>query len=288
MKTKTRRTGKGRRVRVAKAIPIPAHPFVQHSFEGKVEFLDGSGVPMVLMTREAYSQMWHFVDLAAEEVSWLGTARITPYGNYLIEEVFLLEQQVSATETELSSEGQAKLAQHLMDTRPDGVEAVNKLRFWGHSHVRMRTSPSHQDEQQMQKLQENGCPWFIRGILNKLGRMEFTIYLWAAGVKITDVPWAIYERVDASMRAGIEAEFQEKVSRATYTPHAIPMGAEGAGGYVSLANALALQESRERRKGILGTAVDQGGTVTLGGRHYDDRTRFADDGKEDDEVSHVG
>lgn len=208
--------GKVRRFRRIKTPPVPAQPFAQHPFGGKIEFLNGGGIPTVFMTREVYSRMWHFVDIASEEVSWLGTVRMTKYGNYLIEEVFLLDQEVSATQTELSGEGQAQLAQHLIETRPDGVETANRLRFWGHSHVRMGTSPSGQDEQQMEKFQENGCAWFIRGILNKLGRMEFTIFLWEAGVKIIDVPWAIYEHVDESIRAEIEADFKAKVTRTVY------------------------------------------------------------------------
>ncbi|MDP1690150.1 MAG: hypothetical protein Q8L52_03045 [bacterium] len=217
MAVKLKRVGRGRAVRRIKSPPVPAQPFVQHSFEKKIEFV-GGGIPMVLITREAYSRMWHYVDIAPKEVGWLGTVRVTPYGNYLIEEVFLPEQEVSFTETELSGEGQAQLAQDLIDTRPDGVEVANRLRFWGHSHVKMGTSPSPEDNKQMTKFRENGCPWFIRGILNKLGRMEFTIFLWGAGVKIVDAPWAICENIDQSMRAGIETEFKKKVSEKTYPP----------------------------------------------------------------------
>ncbi len=205
--------------RVGKTVPPPpTQPFAQHQFKGAIEFLGGNGIPKVLMTREAYSRMWHFVDIADKEVGWLGAVRVTPHGDYLIEEVFLLEQEVSAAQTELSSEGQAKLVQHLIDTRPDGVEVANRILFWGHSHVRMSTTASFQDDKQMEALKESGCPWFIRGIFNKLGRMEFTLYLWEAGVKIVDAPWAIYEHVDGSIRAGIEAEFKEKVSSAPFNP----------------------------------------------------------------------
>mgnify|MGYP001580031306 CR=1 FL=1 len=216
MAVKRKRAGKVYKYRKRKSLPAPAYPFAQHAFGGQVEFLSGGGVPTVFITREAYSRMWHYVDIADEEVGWFGTVRVTKYGNYLIEEVFLGEQEVSAAQTEISGDGLAQIGQNLIDTRPDGVEQASKLFFWGHSHVRMGTSPSGQDEKQMDEFRENGCPWFIRGILNKLGRMEFTIFLWEAGVKIVDVPWAIYEHVDESIRAGIEAEFKAKVTRAVY------------------------------------------------------------------------
>src|SRR3989344_5541461 len=199
--------------------PKPARLFMPHSFANQVEFIDG-GPPMVYMTRDAFSRMWHFVDIADEEVGWLGTVRQTRYGNFLIEEVFLLEQEVSAAQTEISEDGIAKLAQELIETRPDGVDVANSIHFWGHSHVRMGTSPSGQDETQMRHFQQNDCPWFVRGILNKLGRMQFDIFLWDAGVKITDAPWAIYDEfVDQSRRAEMGADFKAKGAARSYASY---------------------------------------------------------------------
>lgn len=218
MTTRKKIAKKSRRVRATTGVRRPAQPFAQHAFEARPEFLNGGGIPTIFMTREVYSRMWHLVDIADEEVGWLGAVRTTPQNDYLIEEVFLLEQEVSATATDLSVDGQAKLAQYLIDNRADGIEIVNRLRFWGHSHVTMETSPSPQDDRQMEQFLENGCSWFVRGILNKRGRMEFTLFLWEARVKIVDVPWAIYERVDESIRSEIEAEFRNKVSRKIYIP----------------------------------------------------------------------
>lgn len=173
---------------------------------------------MVYVMREAYSRMWHYVDIADKEVGWLGTVEKTPSGDFLITEVFLIKQEVSPVNTDLSEEGIAELAQELFDTRTDGFELVNAIRFWGHSHVRMDTSPSGQDNLQMKQFRENGCDWFVRGILNKLGRMEFTVFLFDAGVHITDVPWAIYEPINDHLRAGIEAEFAAKVTEQVWAP----------------------------------------------------------------------
>lgn len=196
----------------------PAPLFMPHLFTNTIQFIDAHP-PMVYMTRDAFSRMWHFVDIADEEVGWLGTVKKTPYGNFLIEEVFLLDQEVSASQTEISEEGIAQLAEELITTRADGVDVANRIRFWGHSHVRMDTFPSGQDEAQMRHFEQNECPWFIRGILNKLGRMQFDIFLWEVGVKITDASWAIYdEHFDQRSRAQIEAEFKAKVTRRPYTP----------------------------------------------------------------------
>jgi len=199
-----------------------ALPFAQHAFEGRIEFMNGAGIPTIFVAPEAYSRMWHFVDIAIGEVSWLGTVALLSHGDYLIEEVFLLKQVVSTGHTELSAEGQAELAQDLLTSRPHGEESVNRLRFWGHSHVNMGTTPSYQDTEQVEQFRENGCPWFIRGILNKKGRIEFTLFLWEAGIVIRDVPWSVYHAVDESMRDGLEAEFKEKVAQEIIVYTALP------------------------------------------------------------------
>lgn len=188
--------------------------FCRHMFEKKIEFDE---TPRVLMTRIALEKMWHYVDIAHTEVSWLGT--VVRHGHdFLIEDVFLAKQEVSMASVELTTEGLAEFAEELFASRPnDGMEIVNKLCFWGHSHVNMGTSASGPDDAQMETFRESGHPFFIRGILNKMGRMEFTIYLYDLGVKINDAEWRVCEPVDENLREEIEAEFKEKVTTKTYT-----------------------------------------------------------------------
>lgn len=200
-----------------------ASAFCQHAFRKGVELL--ADLPSVLVSRAAYNRMWHFVDIADKEVGWLGTVSRLPGGDFLVEEVFLFKQQVAAATCEISADGLAEFATELLSSRPDGMEVINRLCFWGHSHVNMGTSPSGQDESQMSTFRESGHPFFVRGILNKQGRMEFTIFLYESGVKIVDAEWAIHEPVDESIRTEIEAEFKAKVSEKVYcTPSAVLHG----------------------------------------------------------------
>jgi len=190
-----------------------SEPFCRHAFETAIELL--RPLPRVLVSRLAHDKMHHLVDLSKEEIGWLGTC--VPLGNdFLIEDVFLFKQGVNATETEITTEGLAKVGQELIDSRPDGVEICNKLRFWGHSHVRMSTSPSTQDDDQMESFRDSEHDFFIRGILNKDKRMEFTIYLYSQRIKILDAEWLVHEPVDQSLRQEIEAEIKAKVFKKTY------------------------------------------------------------------------
>lgn len=194
-----------------------AKRFAPHDFSTKVEM--ASALPRVFLSRLAYNKMWHYVDIADKEVGWLGAVR-EEGRDFLIEDVFLLKQQVSASETELSTQGLAEFGQELL-SQENGAELCDRIRFWGHSHVNGTTSPSVQDERQMDALRDSGFPYFIRGILNKSGKMEFTIVFYETGVKIVDAEWQLAEEADDALRAGIEAEFKEKVTSHTYAyyPH---------------------------------------------------------------------
>lgn len=196
--------------------PEPALPIVQHAFKNTMECLFDPPTA-VLISKEAYERMWHFVDVADDEVGWLGTVKELPRGGFLIEEVFLLHQEVTGATTEISEEGVSRLADELL-RREDGLEAVNKLRFWGHSHVMMGTSPSYQDERQMDMFRDNDCEWFIRAILNKRGRMEIDIFYFDSQIMFKDVPWIVYNPVTQEIREEILAEFGEKVTKRVYAP----------------------------------------------------------------------
>jgi len=201
--------------------PIRERQLTQHFFRPVLSFLEAR-TPMVWISKRAYLNMCAYVDIAAQEVGWMGSVSRTPGGDFFIEETFLLDQQVHDTETVLSAEAIGNLTMALLDEGPGGLEKVNKLRFWGHSHVRMGTGPSHTDEQTMMRFALEGMPWYVRGIFNKYGRAQFTLYFFENGSYIKDAPWAILNddgrpllvrlpEVDQELRAQIETEFKQKV-----------------------------------------------------------------------------
>ncbi len=190
-----------------------AKKFLPHSFQNRVEL---TNIPRILITRQAYEDMYILVDEVNKEVGWIGTVERAG-SDFLIKEIFLLEQETHVATCEITADGLAEWAQEIMASRPDGMEVVNSLRFWGHSHVNMGTSPSGQDESQMTVFVENGCNYFIRGILNKQGRMEFTLFLYDVGIKISDVEWELYEPVDESRRERWKTEIEAKVKE-KYVP----------------------------------------------------------------------
>jgi hypothetical protein len=169
----------------------PDGPLRPHRAFPRAEMLMES--PRVLITPEAYKRMCLYIEIAPKEVGWLGTVSRRPNGDFLIEQVFLVEQEVTSVETELTVEGREKLVLELLSKGDPGLEQANKLRFWGHSHVRMSTGPSGTDERTMEQFGTEGMPFYIRGIFTKLGRGEFTVYLYEQGYRIIDAPWAVWD-----------------------------------------------------------------------------------------------
>lgn len=192
--------------------------FLAHEFAQK--FVFSGSQPRVLISREAYLDTAILVDEVETEVGWLGL--VSRQGNdFLIEKIFLLKQEVSSVTTELDAGAIAELT--AMVIADGGIEAANKLRFWGHSHVNMGTTPSGQDEAQMAVFQDS-CEWFVRGIFNKGGRAEISLFLWDIGIRIDDVPWEIYDAADERRVTAIRAEIAAKVKTKAYAYHSAQYG----------------------------------------------------------------
>lgn len=146
----------------------------------------------VFISLEAYQRMLLYVDIAQKEVGWLGTVGQLTANDFLIEQVFLLDQIVGDQETVLSADGLSGLMEEMVVNGGDsGFEKANRLRFWGHSHVHMETHPSVTDERTMGRFCGEGHPWYIRGIFNKQGEANFTIYFYDRGYRVTNLPWMI-------------------------------------------------------------------------------------------------
>ena len=189
--------------------------FMPHQFRNEIR-IKGM-IPRILVSKDAYEDMFQLVDIVEKEVGWLGTVEKIE-NDFLIKEVFLFDQKSHHTTCTITEEGLGTWAMQMMDTRPDdGMDIVNAVRFWGHSHVWMGTSPSGQDDQQMAVFSQSCPEFFIRAIMNKAGRMEFTLYLYEAGIEIHDIEWSIYDpNPDTSRREKWESEIKEKVGEMTY------------------------------------------------------------------------
>lgn len=192
---------------------MDAQPFQPHKPDTKVTHTHR--IPTIFITPQALEDMRAIVGLCTIEISWFGTVTEFEDGDFLIEEIYLPEQECSAVETEATEEGMAKAMEMVIMAHEGDPFAVDRLRFWGHSHVNMGTSPSGQDNAQIKELAQ-GAPYMIRGILNKKGQMEFSIHRFDIGLTFQDVPWMpFYEQIEPDVETWTK-RIQDRVQRSSY------------------------------------------------------------------------
>ena len=210
-----------------------AAPFTPHQFETRQETINRNNVPGIFITPEAYADMLTIANLSGfDEIGWLGSVlTITDY-RFLIDGIFLFQQEVHGATTEITEEGLADL---FTDLIIENEELAQRLMFWGHVHPSSSTSPSGQDDDQMKHFSHN--PWFIRGIFGRSGRAEFTFYDYQRGIIWQDVPWQISRPLNKELTAKWQAEIDAKVTQkaeinAKVTQEIVSM-ARNYGGYYS-------------------------------------------------------
>lgn len=164
----------------------------------------------VYFLQRAYDKMRLYVDLCSEEIGWLGyVKKLSNNKGFLVEDVFLVKQEVHSTTTELSPEA---INEYFTGLDEQGqVKFLNECRIWGHSHVNMSTGPSGQDDTQGKELSQDCEDYYIRLITNKRDEYNLTIYDKANGLKITSDSIMIYNPELIELRTQIAQEIKEKV-----------------------------------------------------------------------------
>lgn len=169
--------------------------------------------PVVFITELALNKMFIFTKEIATEVGWLGTVKRNQ-NHFLIEDVFLLKQEVHATTTEITSEGLTAFAEEIL-AKENGFDMWNEMRMWGHSHVNMGITPSGQDNSQMEVFSSSGHEFFIRLICNKKGELAVDVYDFETGMEYHGANWqVIEERTEKEIEINnimdeIEKKYQE-------------------------------------------------------------------------------
>ena len=179
--------------------------------------MTGSIPCKVKVTPLALEKMNNYIQLCPKEIGWLGIVSEHPT-EYVIEDVILFKQEVTATTTEIDENSLAEIVNDILINDPvNGVAIANSLRMWGHSHVNMEVNPSGQDDSQMNVFNTGGMDYFIRAIGNKAGKLRFDIYHYNKGIAFMDVEWGIFNPINTSLRSEIKTEIEAKVKERVYS-----------------------------------------------------------------------
>ena len=130
--------------------------------------------PTLFISNDAYLKMQEYIAQSKKEIGWLGTCSRQD-DDYIINNVYLFNQEVHETTCEITEEGLNKFALELME-KPNGMDIWNNICLWGHSHVNMGVLPSSQDNKQLDFFLKNMKEgFFIRYIGNKKGEIGLQI-----------------------------------------------------------------------------------------------------------------
>lgn len=168
-----------------------AERFRPHLFQTEKLLMPRAGFtnPHVLIEPAAFNDMFYIAGHAGHnEVGWLGTVERTD-DVLRIAEIFLFDQEVTPSETDLNTQHIATVVTELLQNGQ--IDKVNAIKFWGHVHPGNSTSPSAQDNQTMTDQLSDGNEWFLRGIFGRNGRAEFWLFDYTRGIIFKDIPWDI-------------------------------------------------------------------------------------------------
>lgn len=101
---------------------------------GKVSTFYDEMRPRLYINPEAYKKVFTYAQIAnPSEIGGIGVIEQDSVGDYILSDVFIVEQTIKGAECELSAEGLAKFLMTYHETGKD----VGKLRCWWHSHCNM-------------------------------------------------------------------------------------------------------------------------------------------------------
>lgn len=143
---------------------------------------------VVNFTPLAWLKMWSLVHTETGEIGWHGIVEKVNKGMYIIKDILMYPQYVTGATVQTDDVGYGNwLHKELSD------DQINNLRFHGHSHVNMGTSPSGVDTTWYNEILQGLAPddFYIFGILNK--REDFFIEIYDLAEN------TIYEKADITI-----------------------------------------------------------------------------------------
>tara|TARA_R100001377_G_C3181619_1_gene106861 strand:- start:345 stop:1190 length:846 start_codon:yes stop_codon:yes gene_type:complete len=216
-KPKIKAKAKSKPTPILTATPVERSPYSVDTagLEQRTSAIRGPGLsaataePVVYFQPEAYEKMVQIVEECQLEVGWFCSVSKLSKTDYLIEDVYLPHQEVTAVETDIPAEALEEAYLAMLEQGKD----PSTLYAWFHSHVNMGVSPSGQDELQVESFLQT-CPVFIRGIMNKAGALKVDLYLRTEGIAYNSVHTErYYPPMSQEAVAALSIEITAKVKK---------------------------------------------------------------------------
>lgn len=114
------------------------------------------------------------------EIAAMGYVTNNEDGDFYVDEVFLVPQEVTGSSVDFLSKGMVYAVEKAIE---EG--RINDLRFCWHSHVNMGAFWSGTDEGMIEDIRDSGpVPWFISLVSNKKGEWKARLDLFGPGLSV--------------------------------------------------------------------------------------------------------
>jgi hypothetical protein len=158
--------------------------------------------PDITIKDDVYRRLKAYADLCDNEISALGSVRIEE-NRILIEDVFLFDQVVTGSSTDIST---TAIANFITDYIKKGKDP-SVLKFWWHSHARMGVFWSGTDTGTIDRFSSD---WMISMVSNKNGDIKVRVDVFEPfRMYMDDLPLLV--EYDKSMNDAIRKEINQKV-----------------------------------------------------------------------------
>lgn len=182
--------------------------------------------PIILFTPRALTMMALIVKQAPQEVGWFGAVKKLGPMSYMVHDIYLREQKVNAVECDIDKDDIAKLAMELIE-QPDGVEKVNQIRMWGHSHANMGVTPSGTDDHTFEDYYKSVDDFFIMLIMNKSNDIRCELALHTTKLIYKNCEWSIYCEGYDDIKTQITKQVETMIKPIQYDVKKTPIWTNG-------------------------------------------------------------
>lgn len=182
-------------------------------FEKKFDKLKPDRRATLRITPEAFTKMFLIITDQEKEVGWHGVTERISETEFVLKDILVYPQQVTACTVDTDDEEYAKWLIRI------GEDNFNNLHFHGHSHVNMSVSPSKTDMDHRAQItsQLNNDQYYIFMIWNKSLKWSGAIYDMASNIQYeTDDIDVIVPFSDGTTAGSLLKELDNKVK--SYTP----------------------------------------------------------------------
>jgi hypothetical protein len=175
----------------------------------RVSFPDGS--PCILVPRRLRHMAYEFTRYE-HEVAWHGTVLEVKPQRFLLTDFIVTKQEASPIHVTLLGDDTADLISAWAEQGDEGEAKINSLRFWGQSHHGMGVTPSSIDDSAFERIRRQNLPWFIQGIFNRHGEINFKAFLFGGKVVVENVRWIPVDTMIPEVRQLAQTQVREMLT----------------------------------------------------------------------------